>query len=515
MPNHRKSGVLLHPSSLPGRWAIGDLGDEALRFLSWLQDAGQSLWQVLPLGPTGRGNSPYGALSSFAGNPLLISPAGLYRDGLLAQSDLPDSVSHSKSHVDFGRAAREKMAMLRQAFANFRRIGGDFRGRFDAFRADDERSFWLEDWALYRALRDRHDGRPWPSWDRGVAFREPSALEAARQELRDDLEFHAFVQWIFHRQWRALREEASRSGILIVGDLPIYAAWDSADCWANRELFQLDAEGHPSVVAGVPPDYFSATGQFWGNPLYRWDRMKEDGYAWWVHRLRANLALADVIRLDHFRGFATYWEVAADAETAEHGRWVPGPGIDFFEVVREGLGELPIIAEDLGLITEDVTELLGATGLPGMKILQFGFGAIDSSHAPHNHRPDSVVYTGTHDNNTSRGWFASASSEERNRVLAYLGGTEDSIHWAMMRAAETSVGKWAIVPVQDVLGLGSEGRMNVPGVAEGNWSWRVEPDALDNDSAKMLEWITLLGGRHPSQGRPEPNQGPAARSSQK
>jgi len=503
--NARKSGILLHPSSLPGRWAIGDLGDEAQGFLDWLQRAGQTLWQVLPLGPTGAGNAPYGALSSFAGNPLLISPVRLYREGLLAQSDLPD-VSQPTSVVDFAIAFREKHSTLRHAWANFKRLGGDFRESLEAFRSGGEQSFWLDDWTLFAALKEHFQGAAWPRWDRGIAFRQPDEIAAARSELREEIEFHAFVQWVFHRQWKALRKEATGRGITILGDLPIYVAWDSADCWAHRELFHLDDTGHPSLVAGVPPDYFSRTGQLWGNPLYRWDRMREDGYAWWLHRLRANLALADVIRLDHFRGFAAYWEVDATEETAMNGRWRPGPARDFFDAVRRDLGELPLVAEDLGLITGEVTELLEATDLPGMKVLQFGFEGVDSTHAPHNHAPNSVVYTGTHDNDTSRGWFSTAGEEERNRILAYLGGNEESIHWTMMRAAETSVARWAIIPAQDVFGLGSDARMNIPGVAEGNWRWRARPGQFDDESARMLEWITVLGGRHPSQGTPEPNQ---------
>jgi 4-alpha-glucanotransferase len=506
--NRRRSGVLLHPSSLPGQWAIGDLGDEAHEFLDWLERAGQSLWQLLPLGPTGAGNSPYGALSSFAGNPLLISPALLYREGLLAQSDLPDVAPQARGHVDFRVATEEKRGVLRHAWMNFRRLGGDFSERFEAFCSSGEQAFWLDDWTLFRALKDRFGDAAWADWDRELAFRDPAAIATARRELADELEFHAFVQWIFHRQWDALRSDAARRGITFVGDLPIYVAWDSADCWANRELFHLDDDGHHTLVAGVPPDYFSRTGQRWGNPLYRWDRMKADGYAWWLHRLRTNLDFADVIRLDHFRGFASYWEIEATEETAVNGRWVPGPGTEFFEIVGRTLGDLPLIAEDLGVITDEVTELLEATGLPGMKVLQFGFGAVDSSHAPHNHEPNSVVYTGTHDNDTSRGWFASAGHEERDRALAYLGGNEESIHWTMMRAAETSVARWAIIPTQDVLGLGTEARMNVPGVADGNWSWRARPEAFDEASAEMLEWVTVLGGRHPSQGKPEPNQAP-------
>jgi len=508
MANARKSGVLLHPTSLPGRWSVGDIGDEASQLLSWLQQAGQSIWQVLPLGPVGAGNSPYGALSTFAGNPLLISPVRLYREGLLAQSDLPDVSAHTSDHVDYGTAVLEKERALRSAWTNFTRIGGDFRDSFESFRSDSENSFWLDDWTLFLTLKQRHGGTAWAKWDRGVAFREPEAMATARRELRDELDFHAFVQWVFHRQWKALRTEAMRKGITILGDLPIYVAWDSADCWANRDLFHLDDHGQPTVVAGVPPDYFSATGQLWGNPLYRWERMREHGYAWWIHRLRANLDLADVIRLDHFRAFAAYWQVDATEETAVNGEWVPGPGADFFEATRRALGDLPLVAEDLGLITEEVTELLETTGLPGMKILQFGFGAIDSTHAPHNHSVNSVVYTGTHDNDTTRGWFASVSDEERGRALAYLGGTADSIHWTMMRAAETSVARWAIIPAQDVLGLGTEARMNVPGVGDGNWRWRLRAGALNDSAAEMLEWVTVLGGRHPSQGHPEPNQAP-------
>ncbi len=506
MPNQRKSGVLLHPSSLPGKWAIGDFGDESIAFLEWMERAGQTLWQVLPLGPTGAGNSPYGALSSFAGNPAFVSPAVLYRQGLIAESDLPDKRSRRLTHVDYVVASRQTSRVLEKAWRNFRHLGAGLRQEFEAFRDDGDRSDWLRDWTLFRALKDHFGERAWPQWDRELAFREPHALDAARRELADRIERHAFAQWLFHRQWTDVRREASRRGILIIGDLPIYVALDSADCWANRELFHLDDSGRPTLVAGVPPDYFSKTGQLWGNPLYRWDRMKEDGYEWWLRRIQANLALSDVIRLDHFRGFASYWEVDSRERTAENGRWVPGPGAKFFEILRRELGDLPLIAEDLGVITKEVTALLEATGLPGMKILQFGFGAVNSSHAPHNHIPNSVVYTGTHDNDTARGWFSSASQDERERALAYLGGTDESIHWTMMRAAATSVSRWCIIPAQDIFGLTAEARMNVPGVAEGNWCWRATSGAFDDESAEMLNWVTSLGGRHPAQGAPEPNQ---------
>jgi 4-alpha-glucanotransferase len=498
--NPRKSGVLLHPTSLPGPWGIGDLGEEAMSFLRWLELAGQSLWQILPLGPTGMGNSPYGALSSFAGNPNLISPQRLVEDGLLPASAVERPPHLPTDHVDFGRAIAEKERLLRLAWESFRSRGdAPLREEFDAFRTAE--ASWLDDWTLFRALKNRFEGREWTAWDHDLAMRVPEALDRARAELADDIGFGSFTQWIFFRQWKRVRDDANAKGIAIVGDVPIYVAFDSSDVWANRHLFYLDESGRPTVVAGVPPDYFSATGQLWGNPLYRWSAMKHDGYAWWIARVKANLRMADYIRLDHFRGFAGYWEVRAGEPTAMNGRWRRGPGKSLFDAIRNALGDLPLIAEDLGVITADVEKLRHQLRLPGMKILQFAFGDLDNPYAPHNHSVDSIVYTGTHDNDTTLGWFRSAPEWERRRALDYVGGDERSFHAAM-----TSVAAWAIVPAQDLFALGSEGRMNRPGVASGNWGWRAHHDNFSADVARHLRFLTELGGRLATQGARELEQ---------
>lgn len=502
--NPRKSGVLLHPTSLPGPWGIGDLGDEALRFLRWLELAGQTLWQILPLGPTGMGNSPYGALSAFAGNPNLISPNRMADEGLLPHSALERPHHLPIDHVDFGRAVAEKERLLRLAWEAFRHRHDTLRHEFDAFCTEE--ASWLDDWTLFRALKDRFGGREWTAWDHDLAMRDPAALERARAELADEIGFGAFAQWIFFRQWKRIHDDAKAKGISIVGDVPIYVAFDSADVWSHRELFYLDEAGHPTVVAGVPPDYFSETGQLWGNPLYRWSQMKHDGFSWWIARVRANLKIADYIRLDHFRGFAGYWEVRAGETTAINGRWRRGPGKPLFDAIRNALGDLPLIAEDLGVITADVEKLRHQLHLPGMRILQFAFGEPDNPYAPHNHTADSIVYTGTHDNDTTLGWFRSAAEHEKRRALDYLGGDERAFHWSMIRGAMTSVASWAIIPAQDLFGLGSEGRMNRPGVATGNWGWRAHHDNFSTDLARHLRFLTELGGRLATQGKRELEQ---------
>ncbi|MBI2212754.1 MAG: 4-alpha-glucanotransferase [Acidobacteria bacterium] len=503
--NPRKSGVLLHPTSLPGPWGIGDLGEEAMGFLRWLELAGQTLWQVLPLGPTGMGNSPYGALSSFAGNPNLISPQRMVEDGLLPAASIDSPPHLPGDHVDFGRAIAGKERLLRQAWESFRvRSDAPLREEFDAFCAAE--ASWLDDWSLFHSLKRRFNGREWAAWDHDLAMRVPEALDRARTELADDIGFDAFSQWLFFRQWKRVRDDANAKGIAIVGDVPIYVAFDSADVWANRPLFHLDDSGRPALVAGVPPDYFSATGQLWGNPLYRWSQLKQSGYAWWIARVKANLRMADYIRLDHFRGFAGYWEVRAGEPTAMNGRWRRGPGKSLFDAIRNALGDLPLIAEDLGVITADVEKLRHQLRLPGMKILQFAFGDLDNPYAPHNHTADSIVYTGTHDNDTTLGWFRSTHDWERRRALDYIGGDERSFHWSMIRAAMTSVARWAIVPAQDIFGLGSEGRMNRPGVASGNWGWRAHHDNFSVDLANHLRFHTELGGRLATQGARELEQ---------
>ncbi len=490
----RAAGVLLHPTSLPGRYGIGDFGDELIAFLDWAQSAGMRIWQILPLNPTGYGNSPYGCHSSYAGNPLLISPKRLVQDGLLpelATDALPD---FTEDRVDFDSVAAFKWNLLREAWRHFNtHRREDHRHALGRFEADNA---WLDDWALYASLKEEHDGAQWPAWPHELAIREPAAMAKARRELDDEIRFQKFIQFLFFRQWAVIREAADARQIEIMGDVPIYVACDSADVWSNRQLFQLNERGEPLAVAGVPPDYFSVTGQRWGNPLYRWDVLHQSNYRWWVSRVRAALRFADIIRIDHFRGFAAYWEIPAEEETAVHGRWMPGPGKALFDAIRAALGDLPLVAEDLGFITPEVHELRQAIGVPGMKILQFAFSKVNSPHLPHCYDPETVVYTGTHDNDTARGWFANAPPSERDNAKRYLGvGGSGHIEWALIRAAFTSVAQTAIVPVQDVLSLGSEARMNRPGDGDANWSWRFAPGALTRHHANRLRRLAEITGR--------------------
>ena len=493
-PTGRTAGVLLHPTSLPGPFGIGDLGDETIRFLDWAKSAGLRIWQVLPLNPPGYGNSPYGCLSSYAGNPMLISPERLIRDGLLAANALEDLPSFPDDHVDFEQVTTTKTRLLRQSWSAFEAAGSsEHRAELAAFERDN---LWLEDWALYATLKERHGNAPWSAWPATLAHREVAEIARCLQDLAAELRFHQYVQWLFFSQWAAVRRAADERGIKIMGDVPIYVAGDSADVWSNREIFQLDANGDPTVVAGVPPDYFSTTGQRWGNPLYRWDALRETDYRWWVSRFRAALRFADVVRIDHFRGFSAYWEIPAAEPTAIHGRWMPGPGKSLFDAIRAALGELPLVAEDLGFITPEVHELRNAIGVPGMKILQFAFSQVSSPHLPHCYDPLTVVYTGTHDNDTARGWFQHAPDEERAFASSYLGITRpEDAPAALIRAAYTSVARTAIVPVQDILALGSEARMNRPGDGDNNWSWRCAPGALNQQHAEELRKLAEISGR--------------------
>jgi 4-alpha-glucanotransferase len=492
--NTRTSGVLLHPTSLPGRFGIGDLGDELLSFLDWAQSAGLRIWQVLPLNTPGYGNSPYGCLSSYAGNPLLISPQRLVENGLLPGDALDAVPPFAEDFVEFDRVNTFKQELLRQSFEHFSEHASDEqRQALAAFVHDNA---WLPDWTLYAALKEQHGGKSWIEWTADFASRDRDALADARLDLADEIRFHEYVQWLFFAQWAAVREAADARGIRIMGDIPIYVAGDSADVWANREIFQLDERGEPLVVAGVPPDYFSETGQRWGNPLYRWDVLRETHFRWWVSRFRAALRFADIVRVDHFRGFAAYWEIPASESTAIHGRWVPGPGRALFDALRDALGELPLVAEDLGHITKEVHELREAIGVPGMKILQFAFEEPGSPHLPHCYDPKTVVYTGTHDNDTARGWYEHATAAEREAIAWYLGVRDASdVAWSLIRAAYTSVAETAIVPVQDVLNLGSEARMNLPGAEHDNWSWRVGDGALTVKHAEKLCELAEVAGR--------------------
>jgi 4-alpha-glucanotransferase len=497
----RHAGVLLHPTSLPGPYGIGDLGDELIAFLDWAASAGMRIWQVLPLNPPGFGNSPYGCHSSFAGNPLLISPQRLMQLHLLPKGSVGRVPRFTTDHVDFDHVRRWKTDLLRTAWKHFEENGSrELREDLSRFTLEERR--WLEDWALYAALKEKSGGAAWWEWDRAIAQREEQALADARHELADSIAFHEFVQWLFCREWKSARDAAHARGIRIMGDVPIYVAGDSADVWSHRDLFQLDDDGRPTFVAGVPPDYFSKTGQRWGNPLYRWDLMRERGYDWWIDRIRTNLQYADIIRLDHFRGFAAYWEIPESEPTAVHGRWMPGPGIALFDALRDALGKLPLVAEDLGFITPEVHELRHAAGIPGMKILQFGFAQNDSPHLPHRYDAETVAYTGTHDNDTARGWFDSAPPAEQQLAAAYLGPSLDhardecdDVAWALIRAVYTSVAQMAIVPAQDILSLGTDARMNRPGDAQHNWSWRLEAGALTSEHAARLRRLAEISGR--------------------
>ncbi len=493
----RAAGILLHPTSLAGDYGVGDLGPEADRFLGWARDAGQSWWQVLPLGPPGGGhNAPYSCLSAFAGNPLLISPELLCRQGLLAPSDLDGVPSFPADQVDFAAVKPWKSELLRRSWERFQNDAPDGdRRSLEAF-AEASDNAWLDDWTLFMAARRKNPGAGWWDWPGPVKRREPGALDDLRRAEAGEIAYQRYLQWQFFSQWQRLRDQAHEHGVRILGDLPIYVAWDSAEVWANPHLFQLDDEGRPLAVAGVPPDDFSDTGQLWGNPLYRWEGMAEDGYAWWTARLAANLRTCDRLRLDHFRGFAGYWSVPAGEETAEHGTWIDGPGRAMFDAWRENLGDLPLVAEDLGVITPDVEQLRRDAGLPGIKVLHFGFGETDSEHLPHNFERRSVVYTGTHDNDTTAGWYRSLDRETRRRVRRYAGGGK--VHRALVRLAYASVAELAVVPAQDVLGLGAEARMNTPAVAEGNWAWRLAPGALTAEHARRLRALAELSGRLPA-----------------
>ncbi|MDZ4719043.1 MAG: 4-alpha-glucanotransferase [Roseiflexaceae bacterium] len=492
----RASGILLHPTSLPSHWGIGDLGASAFQFVDFLAQAGQQLWQVMPLGPTGYGDSPYQCFSSFAGNTLLISPDLLLADGLLEAADVADRPYFPDDHVDYGWIIPYKNDLLRRSFARFTASASpELRDEYAAFRANQSRE--LDEYALFAALKAAHGGAAWNTWEPALAKHEPAAIEQARNGLvAEEYAFQTYAQWLFFRQWVALKQYANAQHVQIIGDIPIFVAYDSADVWANPDLFFLDDVGNPIFIAGVPPDYFSATGQLWGNPLFRWDVLAEQGYAWWIERVRVALTLFDIIRIDHFRGFAAYWEIPAGEDTAINGRWAPGPGGALFSALEQALGKLPIIAEDLGVITPDVEEIRDGFGLPGMKVLQFGFGGTgEDPYLPHNHIQNCVVYTGTHDNDTTLGWWRASSDHERTFTQMYLGRDGSDISWDLIRIAFMSVADTAIVPMQDVFGLGTEARMNLPGRLGGNWNWRYLTDDLHPELAERLHLLTRLYGR--------------------
>lgn len=499
MSRTRRCGVLLHVSSLPGRHGIGDFGPTAHEFIDFLAAAGQRLWQMLPLTPinAGAGNSPYSSYSAFAGNTLFVSPDLLVRQGILHPRDMAHPPFLSKDRVDYGAAAAWREKLLEQAFDNvFAGLRAD-RG-FEAFC--NKEAFWLDDYCLFKALKREQGGASWLSWPRGIRLREKEALAAARERLGYDILRERYAQYLFSQHWQSLRDYAAKRGVDLLGDVPIYVSLDSSDVWSHREIFELDDEGLPIYCAGAPPDYFSETGQMWGNPVYDWERQERDGYSWWQERLRHEASRFDMLRLDHFRGFCGFWQVPACEPTAENGLWIPGPGAKFFQAMLENVPGLSILAEDLGVITEDVVALMHRFGFPGMKILQFAFSPDmgKNFYIPHNIPTHSAVYTGTHDNNTIRGWFVEDLDDEgRKRFCDYAGRgvAEDEVADAMIRMALGSVAETCVIPMQDYLNLGANGRMNMPGVAGGNWGWRMGPEAAREDLAARMRFLAGIYGR--------------------
>jgi 4-alpha-glucanotransferase len=498
----RSSGILLHPTSLPSQGGIGDLGPAAYEFVNWLAEAGQKLWQVLPLGPVGYGNSPYSSTSAFAGNVLMISLERLAERGLLEREKV-EAVPDGHSPVDFDRVRAYKLPLLRQAAQNFLGLSsGEPRKRFESFCHKNHG--WLEDYVLYNALRERFGEQEWNRWPEDIVRRDPETITNLHKELHEQLEIERFLQFAFFEQWSALRVHCHQRGIRVIGDVAIFVSYDSADVWTHPEIFRLREDLSPEVVAGCPPDAFSETGQRWGNPLYDWEVLKSRGYNWWIKRMRWAIKTCDIVRLDHFRGFEAYWEIPADEPTAVHGHWVQGPNDDLFKALRSALGELPFIAEDLGYITPGVNELRKKLDIPGMQVMQFGFGDRGArKYLPHRFEPNSVVYTGTHDNDTTVGWWNSGATEEEKRAAAaYLGIGDDGVHWSFIRAALTSVANLVVIPVQDVLGLDSIGRMNVPSQTTGSWSWRLRPGALTPELAAKLASLVEVTDRNAA--TPEP-----------
>lgn len=503
----REAGVLLHPTSLPGPHGVGELGPQAFRFVDQLAQAGQRLWQVLPLGPTGYGDSPYASFSTFAGNPLLVSLDALVGAGYLKPSEL-EVPAFDPGWVDYGWVQFWKLPLLERAARRF--LDAGLPDDYVAFCRDE--AAWLDDFALFMAVKEDYQkqadaqglmGKMWSNfWDLDIRLKQPQAVEAWKAKLGDRVEVKKVLQYWFFRQWGALKAHANAQGIRIVGDIPIFVAADSVDVWANRRFFQLDDQGQPLVVAGVPPDYFSATGQLWGNPLYDWDALKADGFRWWLNRIRSTLRLVDVIRVDHFRGFEAYWEIPFGAPNAIEGRWVKAPGHELFEAVRRELGTLPILAEDLGVITPEVEHLRDSFGFPGMKILQFAFDSGEAGAGPsgenlflpHNYHRNCVVYTGSHDNDTMRGWYEAATPGDRDYALSYVGPHEE-VAWAFVRAALASVADLAIVPAQDLLNLSTSARMNTPSTLGGNWAWRLREGQFGPDIVARLGKMTRMYGR--------------------
>ena len=502
----RASGVLLHPTSLPGEFGIGDFGHQAFKFVDVLAEAGQRYWQVLPLGPTGYGDSPYQCLSAFAGNTLLISPEKLLEDDLITNIDTKGIPDLDLNKIDFRKVYGWKSALLDTAFKDFQTSAHtETRGKFESFCRENTQ--WLDDYALYRAVKISQCQKPWYEWPGKLKFRDKRTIDIAKEQLTPEIQREKFYQFLFFHQWLALKEYANSSGLKIIGDIPIFVALDSADVWRHQDKFKLNPDGTAKVVAGVPPDYFSKTGQLWGNPIYDWDAMRDDGFDWWIERFRSTFKMVDIARVDHFRGFAAAWEVPGEDKTAENGNWVDVPGREMFEAVTRELGELPLIAEDLGVITPDVEELRDEFGFPGMRILQFAFSGDAKNHdLPHNYVSNCVAYTGTHDNDTTVGWWRSkvgSSStrgqaeinREREYCLGYLNSDGDEINWDFIRAVWASVADIAITPLQDLIGSGTESRMNLPATTTGNWTWRFRDGAITDEIVDRLNKLTGIYGR--------------------
>ena len=491
----RASGILLHPTSLPGRFGIGDLGDEAYKFVDFLVSARQTYWQILPLSPTGYGDSPYSSDSAFAGNMLLISPERLVDDGLLERNHIEQKPDFPTAHVDFGWVYEWKNWILPAAFEKFRAVENhDLSGEFEIFSR--ENAWWLDDFALYRAVKSAQYQKPWFEWDGPLKLRGADALESAKRNLSAAIEAEKFYQFLFFRQWLAVKSYANANGIRIIGDVPIFVALDSVDVWCNQSKFRLNADGSPQVVSGVPPDFFSSTGQRWGNPIYNWDAMREDGFDWWIARMAFALTSVDIVRIDHFIGFARMWEVPAGDKTAENGTWAEVPGGELLAALKNALGDLPFIAEDLGAMTPEVEHLRDTFGIPGMRILQYGFGGNPHDfHLPHNYVRNCVAYTGTHDNETAAGWYKSADKNQRALCRKYLRSNGRSVHWDMIAACFQSVADTAITPAQDILGLGNNARMNIPAGNGPNWQWRLRDADLDGSIVDKLREMTEIYGR--------------------
>ena len=499
MINYRTAGILLHITSLPGKFGIGDLGSDAYKFVDFLESAGQKLWQILPIGPTGYGESPYSCFSAFAGNHLFISPELLVEEGLLDQEEILNLPNFNPSKVEFGKVQEYKLILLRKSFKNFNNSENNLKTNFENFCYENQE--WLDDFALFMSAKNAHNGNEWSKWDEGLAQREEESLKEWSDKLRDEIQYHKFVQFLFTNQWNNLKKYANEKDVKIIGDVPIFIAYDSSDLWANKKYYKVDKNGKTTSVAGVPPDYFSPTGQLWGNPLFRWDVMEKDNFSWWVKRIRHQLKYVDIIRIDHFRGFDAYWEIPGNAHTAKKGKWVKGPGEKLFNALKNQLGELPIIAEDLGVITKSVNKLRNKFNFPGMNILQFAFGdEMERRFLPHNYKHNSVVYTGTHDNDTTRGYFEKEKNKNNNiykHAQEYLNYYGDDLTQELIRTAYASSADMVIIPMQDILNVGTEARMNFPGTLGDNWGWRFTWEQIDKNLASKYKRLAELYERQP------------------